>query len=396
MILNQSIFEEAKKMKDWLIQIRRDFHQHPELSTEEERTREKIITYLKEIDIPFNTFGSHHGVIGLIKGTKPGKTVALRADMDALPMEDLKDTSYRSVNRGIAHACGHDAHMAILLGAARLLKEYSRYLTGSVKLIFQPAEETIGGAKPMIEEGVLENPKVDAIFGLHVTPEIPVGKIGIKYDQMNGSSDALEVILKGKSSHGAYPQDGVDTILIAAQTINLIQSIVSRNTDPREAAVITIGTIEGGTQANILAKEVRLQGTLRTVLPQVRKRTIERLKETVEGTAKALGGEGILTIEPGYPTLTNHQEIVDLVRSNTEALLGKEQLQVLKNVSLGVEDFAFFLEVVPGAFYRLGSGNSRKGIIHPGHSNLFDIDEECLTIGSALQAINAITFLEKR
>ncbi len=396
MILNQSIFEEAKKMKDWLIQIRRDFHQHPELSTEEERTREKIITYLKEIDIPFNTFGSHHGVIGLIKGRKPGKTVALRADMDALPMEDLKDTSYRSVNRGIAHACGHDAHMTILLGAARLLKEYSQYLTGSVKLIFQPAEETIGGAKPMIEEGVLENPKVDAIFGLHVTPEIPVGKIGIKYDQMNGSSDALEIILKGKSSHGAYPQDGVDTILIAAQTINLIQSIVSRNTDPREAAVITIGTIEGGTQANILAKEVRLKGTLRTVLPQVRKRTIERLKETVEGTAKALGGKGILTIEPGYPTLTNHQEIVDLVRRNTEALLGKEQLQVLKNVSLGVEDFAFFLEVVPGAFYRLGSGNSRKGIIHPGHSNLFDIDEECLTIGSALQAINAITFLEKR
>lgn len=395
MILQQIIKDEAINIKEWLIGIRRDFHQHPELSTEEMRTQKKIIEYLEQMAIPYKTFQHHYGVVGLIQGKQPGKTVALRADMDALPMDDLKETPYRSINPGKAHACGHDAHMAVLLGAARLLNQHKEHFKGNVELIFQPAEETIGGAEPMIKDGVLEHPKVNAIFGLHVTPEIPVGKIGIKFDQMNGSSDALELTIKGKSSHGAYPQDGVDAILIASQTINLLQSIVSRNTDPREAAVITLGTIEGGTQANILAKEVKIKGTLRAVMPRVREKTIERIRSLVESTAQALGGQGIVKIISGYPALTNHEEMVNLVKENGEALLGKDRVITLKKVSLGVEDFAYFLEQVPGAFYRLGSGNQERGTIHPCHSNLFDIDEDCLVIGAALQALNALTFLNK-
>lgn len=394
MIDKKELLEEIEKLKKWLVDVRRDFHQFPELSTQEARTRSKIIAYLEEMEIPYRISSTHHGVVGIIEGEYPGKVIALRADMDALPIEDQKDTPYRSVNNGVTHACGHDAHMTILLGAAKILKDYRSELKGSVKLIFQPAEETIGGAKPMIEEGVLREPDVDAIFGLHVSPEIPVGKIGIKYGYMNGASDSIVIHLKGKSSHGAYPQDGIDAVVMAAQTITMLQSIISRNVDPRDGAVLTIGTIAGGTQANIIPEEVTMRGTIRSLSQEVREKTLFRVNEIVQGVARGMGGKGEVLIEKGYPVLINNNDIVDMVRDNGRDLLGESQVVLLKNVSLGVEDFAFFLEQVPGAFYRLGSGNPSKGIVHPGHSNLFDIDEDCLTVGVLIQVANVLKALE--
>lgn len=384
----------TKPILPWLIEIRRDLHQYPEVSTEEKETRNKVINHLEVMGIPYQTFPDHYGVLGMIQGGQPGKTVALRADMDALPLEDLKEVPYRSQVKGVCHACGHDVHTTILLGAARVLKELTPSLKGNVKLIFQPAEETIGGAYPMIQQGVLDHPKVDAIFGLHVSPEIPVGKIGIKYDQMNGASDAITITLQGKSTHGAYPHEGVDAIVMAAQTISMLQSLVSRNVDPREAAVLTLGLIEGGTQENIVAQQVTMRGTLRTTDPQIRRESHQRIKEIVENTAKAMGGTGTVSIAMGYPPLINHDAMVEVVRENAVTLLGEDQVQVLKKVSLGVEDFAFFLEQVPGAFYRLGSGNLEKGILHPAHSGYFDVDENCIEIGVLMQVANALAILK--
>src|SRR5690625_4441990 len=241
MITNEQILQEAQAIYDWLVEIRRDFHKHPELGMAEYRTRDQIIKYLTAMDIPYEKDIANTAVVGFIEGSHPGKTVALRADMDALPIQELNDVPYKSVFDGKMHACGHDAHTAILLGTAKVLKDMQKSLKGNVKLFFQPAEETVGGAKPMIEEGVMENPKVEAVFGIHVAPELPTGEIGVIYDQMNASSDTILLTVKGENHHGAYPHGGKDAIVIAALVISTLQTIVSRNVDPRQGAVISIG-----------------------------------------------------------------------------------------------------------------------------------------------------------
>ena len=240
------ILSKAESIRDWIVEIRRDFHMNPELSTEEFRTRDKIVEYLKNLGIEYKTGIADTGVLGIIRGKQSGKTVGLRADIDALPIQDKKNVSYKSTIDGKMHACGHDAHTAILLGAAKILKGMEDDLHGNVKLFFQPAEETIGGAERMIKAGVMENPKVDAVFGLHVSPEIDVGKIGVRYGQTNAYADGLEIIVCGKDCHAARPQEGVDAIVIASHIIIALQSIVSRNIDPTNSAVVTIGTINGG------------------------------------------------------------------------------------------------------------------------------------------------------
>lgn len=389
-----SIIKDAGLIRNWLIEIRRDFHKNPELGMQEFRTKEKIIGYLKNMDIEIITDIAETAVVGIIRGSKKGKTVALRADMDALPIKDMKNKEYKSLTEGIIHGCGHDAHMTILLGAAKILKKMESNLNGTVKLFFQPAEETVGGAKPMIDAGVMENPKVDGIFGLHVTPEIDTGMIGLKYGQMNASSDTIKIIIKGKSTHGAYPQDGIDSIVVAAQVINALQSIVSRNVDPRKSAVISIGKISGGTQGNIIADKVEMVGTIRTLDPQTREDVIKRAEETVKLVSMGLGATGEFYREEGYPALINNDIMVDLVKSSAEKLLGDKNILILDNPSLGVEDFAYFSQNTKGAFYRLGCRNEKKGIINPAHNGLFDIDEDCLEIGTAIQVMNVLTFLE--
>lgn len=390
----EQVWQQAQEILPWLIEVRRDFHQYPEIGLEEFRTQEQVMRYLDEMGIPY-TKSAGTGIVGLIQGGRPGATVALRGDMDALPILEAEDREYRSKIPGKMHACGHDAHMTCLLGAARILNTYKAELAGNVKLFFQPAEETVGGALPMIKEGVLENPKVDAVFGLHVSSDIPAGHIGVKYGQMNASSDDLSIIVRGENGHGAYPHSGRDAIVIAAHVITALQTIVSRNVDPRRAAVITIGMISGGTANNILAQEVKLTGTIRTLEPSVREQVKERIQEVAALTARALGGEAEVTYEEGYTSLINNDALVDLVKRNGEELLGEQHVRVNELPNMGVEDFAYFAESVPGAFFHLGVRNEETGCVYPVHHPNFDLDERSLAVGAAMQALNTLVCLKE-
>ncbi|MDI9476042.1 MAG: M20 family metallopeptidase [Natronincolaceae bacterium] len=385
----------VQEIRDWIIKVRRDFHMNPELSGKEFRTRDKVVEYLKDMGIEHKTGIADTGVLGIIRGKQGGKTVALRADMDALPIQDKKNVVYKSTIDGKMHACGHDAHTSILLGTAKILKGMEEDLHGNVKLFFQPAEETVGGAERMIEDGVMENPGVDAVFGLHVSPEIDVGKIGIKYGQTNAYTDSLEITVYGKDGHAARPHEGIDAIVTASQIVVALQSIVSRNIDPVNSVVVTIGTINGGTRCNIIADRVRLTGTMRTLDPDTRELVIKRIKNIVTQIAEAMGGKAECIIKDGYPALVNTDEIIDIVRDSGEGVLGADNVTILKTPRLGGEDFAYFAKAAPSAFYRLGCGNAEKGIIHGAHTCLFDIDEDCLVFGTALQVQNVLTFLNR-
>ncbi|MFD1926766.1 M20 family metallopeptidase [Sporosarcina siberiensis] len=395
MYSKDELLTKAADIKPWLVEIRRDLHSHPELGLEEYRTRDKIIEYLTEMGIPFEQDIAHTAVVGFIEGGIKGKTVALRADIDALPITEMNQVEYKSQNIGKMHACGHDAHTTVLLGAAKLLNDNKKNLKGNVKLFFQPAEETVGGAKPMIEAGVMENPKVDAVFGLHIAPDIPVGEIGVKYDQMNAASNSLAITIKGDSAHGAYPHNGTDAIVIASQVVTALQTIVSRNVDPTQSAVITIGVIQGGTAANIIADTVTMTGTVRTLDPEVRSYVLKRIEEVIAHTTQALGGSFTLEIEDGYNALINDNAMVDLVKQTGFDLLGEDKVHQLTLPSLGVEDFAFFAEAAPSAFYRLGCRNEARGIVHGLHTNQFDIDEDCLPLGAAIQALTVYNYLNE-
>lgn len=385
----------AEAILPWMVEIRRDLHQHPELGLEEHRTAARVAARLTELGIAHQTGIGETGVLGWLGDAARGPAVALRADLDALPMQDGKDVSYRSTVPGKLHACGHDVHTAVLLGAARLLAEQRGELAGLVKLLFQPAEETVGGAKLLIAAGVLEEPRVTAIFGLHVDPGLPVGTVGVRYGQRNASSDNLAIILHGRSSHGAYPAGGVDAIVAAAHVITALQSVISRNVDAREAAVLTIGIIQGGTQRNIVANRVELTGTVRCLNQATRQLVLERVRQTAEGVASGFGARAEVVIEPSYDPVVNHDPMVELVRDNARALVGDERVTVIPRANMGVEDFGFYLSQVPGAFYSLGVRNEAAGIVHPVHHELFDIDERAMAVGAALQAMNALTALSR-
>ncbi|MGG4493634.1 M20 metallopeptidase family protein [Brevibacillus reuszeri] len=394
-INKEQVKRQAEDILPWLQEVRRDFHQFPEIGLEEFRTQEQIMRYLDEMGIPY-TKSAGTGIVGLIQGEHPGATVALRGDMDALPILEANATSYRSQVEGKMHACGHDAHMTCLLGAARILNEHKSELAGSVKLFFQPAEETVGGALPMIQEGVLENPRVEAVFGLHVSPELEVGRIGVKYGQMNAASDDVHITVFGENGHGAYPHNGKDAIVIAAHVITALQTIVSRNVDPRQSAVLSLGIISGGTATNIIAQEVKLSGTIRTLTKEVRALVKERVREVADLTARSLGGRAEISFEEGYTSLINDNAMVDLVKATGEELLGADNVKVNELPSLGVEDFAFFAEHVPGAFYHLGVRNEELGCTFPVHHPRFDLDERSLAVGAAMQACNAMAYLQER
>ena len=389
------LFEKIEALYPWLVEVRRDFHRHPELGMEEYRTRDQIVKYLKEMGVETKAGIANTGVVGLIRGGSPGRTIALRADMDALPMQDEKNAPYKSTVDGKMHSCGHDAHMTILLGTAKILSGMRDQLKGNVKLLFQPAEETVGGAKPMIEEGVLENPPVDGVLGLHVSTEDPTGTIGVRYGQMNAASDGIKIILHGESTHGAYPHSGVDAIAMAGQVITALQTVVSRNVDPRDSAVVTLGTIQGGTKQNIISNRVEMTGTVRTLDPKTRSKVIDRVEKIVLQIAAAMGGKGEVLREEGYTALINDDEMVHLVRDTGKELLGEDNVLEVKHATLGVEDFAYFAAAVPGAFFKLGCRNEEKGSIYDGHTTLFDIDEEALKVGVAMQVSNVLRFLKQ-
>ena len=387
------ILARAKEILPWMVEIRRDLHENPELGLEEHRTNSRVRGLLDEMGIEYESGLGGTGIVALIRGTGEGKTVALRADMDALPIQDEKDVAYSSKVPGKMHACGHDVHTTVLLGAARLLVQQQPSLSGTVKLFFQPAEETVGGAKLLIAGGALDNPRVDAIFGLHVDPSLDVGQVGLHSGQRNASSDDIEIVLHGRAAHAAYPALGVDAIVAAAHVITSLQTIVSRNVDAREAAVLSLGTIHGGSQANILADRVELVGTVRCLNQATRQFVLQRIKETAEAVAHGLGARAEVAIEPSYDPLVNDPSVVEIVKENSRSLLGDDGVVVFDEPLMGVEDFGYYSSEVPGAFYSVGVRNEAEGIVHPVHNGLFDVDENAMPIGVALQVLNAMKVL---
>ncbi|MFL0252304.1 M20 family metallopeptidase [Clostridium neuense] len=385
---------EAKKIEKELVSIRRDFHQNPELGFELQRTSGKVKEFLKKEGIEYIETAKT-GICAIIKGKNTGKTVALRGDMDALPLKDKKLCEYSSKVDGKMHACGHDAHTTILMGAAKLLNSMKDELCGNVKLFFEPAEETTGGAQIMISEGALENPRVDAVLGLHVSETIDCGKIGIKKGVVNAASNPFQILIKGKGTHGAHPNLGVDPITIACNVVNVIQTIVSREISPTNPSVITIGYIHGGTAGNIVPDEVKIGGIIRTMKSEDREFAKKRLVEVARGVANSMRAEAEVNIEESYPCLYNDDSMYSFMKEEAEELLGKENVIELEEPSLGVESFAYFSMERPSVFYYLGIKNEKKGIINPAHGNLFDIDENCLHIGAALQCKAAFEALKK-
>jgi len=375
-----SLKEEIEGMKDWLVKIRRMIHMHPELGFEEVETSRLVSEWLEKFRFEVRRGLAKTGVVGLLEGKEPGKTVAIRADMDALPIEEANDVPYASKIKGKMHACGHDAHVAILLGVAKFFSSMKDRLRGNIKWIFQPAEEGGGGGRLLVEEGVLESPKVDAIFGAHVFPFLPIGKVGIYEREGLAATDRFTIKIIGKGGHAATPHVSKDPILASGHLITQMHSIVSRDINPLDSGVVTIGKVSGGTAFNIIPDGVELLGTVRSLTPQVREELRLRIEQVTQGVAHSFGVAYRFDFEYGYPVLVNDPKMSKLVASACSKGIGEENVEALKP-SMGGEDFAYYLEKVPGSFFRLGIRNERKGIVHPYHSSLFDIDEEVLPFG---------------
>ena len=379
-----------------VIKMRRYLHENPELSYEEVETGKFVANKLKEYGIPFVHGVADNGVVGLIEGRNPHKkVVALRADMDALPIKEANNVPYKSKKEGIMHACGHDAHTSSLLGAAKILNGIKDDFEGTIKLIFQPAEEkTPGGASIMIKEGVLENPKPLSIIGQHVHPPLEAGKVGLKGGIYMASSDELYLTIKGKGGHGAMPQECIDPILIAAHIITALQQIVSRHADPSVPTVLTLGKINSkGGATNVIPDEVRIEGTFRTLSETWRNEAKRRMKKMAEGIADAMGGECVFTIEHGYPVLFNDEALTKQVKGFMIEYAGAENVMDLP-MRMTSEDFAYYSQQMPACFYRLGTGNKTRGITSGLHTDTFDIEESSLELSIGLLAWLAVKELE--
>lgn len=389
----ENILQNIEKNNQWFINTRRELHKIPELDFELPKTVAYVTSLLDEMGLTYKTGVGKSGIVVDIEGKNKDITIALRADMDALPILECGNKEYSSTISGHMHACGHDVHTAILLGVAKTISENRDSLPCNVRLLFQPAEETTGGALPMIEDGCLEG--VDAIFGLHVDPTIECGVIGIKYGAYCASSTDVIIEVEGKSCHGAYPSQGIDAIVATCGIVTNLQSVISRNIDSRDSAVLSFGKIIGGEKENIVAQNVRVSGTLRTLSPEIKNKVKERVKEMVEFTAKGYGATGKVTYKDSYTALINHDEYIDIVKENGKELLGDSGIYVKTLANMGVEDFAYFVEKVPGAFFNLGVENKKKGITAPLHNDKFDIDEDSLKIGVALQIFNILSAYDK-
>lgn len=384
----------AEEIKEFLIGYRRDFHMNPELGFQEHRTSSIIKEFLDREGIEyFEAAGT--GICALIKGSGD-RTIGIRADMDALPIQEVKNCEYSSRNAGKMHACGHDAHTAILMGTAKILNGMKGSLKGNVRLLFEPAEETTGGARLMISEGVLEKPYVEAVIGLHVDENIDSGRIGLKKGVVNAASNPFTIKIKGKGGHGARPEATVDPVVIASSVVMNLQTIVSRELAPTDPSVLTIGTINGGTAQNIIPEEVVLSGIIRTMTNEDRIYVKKRLREIAEGITFSMRGTCKVDIEESYPCLYNDDGMLELLKESACEQLGGENVIDLEKPSLGVESFAYFSMERPSVFYFLGCRNVEKGITHPAHSSQFDIDEGCLAAGVAVHCAAAFKYLNDK
>ena len=388
-----SILEKATNLKQKIIELRREFHQHPEVALKEFHAAKTLKDVLGGLGIETHLLVDGAGVRGHLTGSHSGKTIALRADTDALPMQEESDVPYRSRIAGCMHACGHDAHMAMLLGAAMILSEMSAELPGNVVFIFQPAEETGEGAKRMVEEGVLAD--VDSIFGLHVASPLPAGVVGYRPGPFMAAGDFFHARIVGKGGHGGMPHLAVDPIPMAAQFINGLQTIVSRETDPLESAVVSVCSVEAGMGAyNVLPDAVALRGTIRYLNPDFGPDLSKRVRTILEGVTSSMRGSFEFKLMNRFPATINDEDMTAFVAGIAGKLLGKAQTLEMKPL-LGSEDFSYYLQKVPGTFVFLGIENKDKGIVYPHHHPKFDVDEDVLPTGAALHAAVAAEYLRK-
>lgn len=390
-----TIAERAAALAPDIIALRRRLHSHPEVSFQEHETTALIKEEITRLGVEIVPWGGETGVVGLLKGARPGPVVGLRADIDALPVQEENDCEYRSQVPGVMHACGHDTHTACLLGAARLLAELRDSLAGTVKFIFQPAEEINAGAKLMIEKGVLANPSLDVIFGLHNSPNIPAGQIGLKPGALMAAVDTTFLTIKGVGGHGAIPHRSHDPIMATAAVIQGLQTVVSRQVDPLDSAVISFGTIRGGHANNVIPETVDLTGTVRTFSPALRAEMPARMKGVIDGVAAAMRTEAEFTYRNDLPAVVNPPELAEWCRGPLAKVFGPAGL-VVPAPSMGGEDFACFQELVPGVFLWLGVGNAARGIVHQWHNPRFDADEDSLRFGAAALAQLAHDYLVER
>lgn len=370
-----------------IVSVRQHLHKHPELSFNEFNTQKYVIGQLKHIGIENIKMMANTGVVALIEGKDAGKkTVALRGDMDALPITEQNDVAYRSVNEGVMHACGHDVHTSCLLGAARILHELKDDFEGTIKLVFQPGEEKLpGGASVMIKEGVLGNPDVNCMIGQHVMPLLPVGSVGFRSGLYMASTDEIYVTVKGKGGHGAMPHLNIDPVLITAHLITALQQLVSRMGNPSTPSVLSFGKVTANGATNVIPDEVKLEGTFRTMNEKWREEAHKKMVKLAEGLAESMGGSCEFDIHKGYPYLQNNPEVTARAKQAAINYLGEDKVVDL-DIWMAAEDFAFFSQQVPATFYRLGVRNEAKGITSSVHTPTFNIDEEALETGMGLMA----------
>lgn len=391
MLDSHNIISAAKAIKSDLIRLRRHLHQNPELSYQEFETQKFVKAEIEKIGVTVKPIAGT-GLIAEIVGNESGKTVALRADLDALPIQEKEGRTYGSQNQGVMHACGHDVHTACLLGALRILQENRAFINGKIRFLFQPGEEKLpGGATLMIAEGALEG--VDAIIGQHVFPDMEVGKVGFKSGMYMASTDEIYIKVIGKGGHAALPHKLVDPVLISAHLITAFQSLVSRNSRADIPVVLSFGKITANGATNIIPDDVAIEGTLRTMNEPLRMELHERIKELSSGIAKSMGGSVEVNVVKGYPVLENDPQLTADLETAAKQLWGEAQVEAL-DIRMTAEDFAWYAQQVPACFYRLGTRNSSKGITAGLHTSAFDVDEESLSIGAATMAWLALNALK--
>lgn len=383
-IVSSHIRPEIQELQALLVEIRRQLHQQPELGFQEFLTSEFVSKTLEKWGIEHQTGIAKTGIVATISGNqtgnKSGKVLAIRADMDALPIQEENEVPYKSQHPGKMHACGHDGHTAIALATAYYLSRHANF-AGTVKIIFQPAEEGPGGAKPMIEAGVLQNPEVDAIIGLHLWNNLPLGTVGVRSGPLMAAVERFSCTIQGKGGHGAMPHQTVDAIVVGAQVVNALQTIVARNIDPIESAVVTVGQFQAGTATNVIADTATLRGTVRYFSPQLADFFHQRIEEIVAGVCASQGASYQLDYQKFYPPVINDSAIAQLIRSVAEAVVETPLGIVPQCQTMGGEDMSYFLQAVPGCYFFLGSANINKGLAYPHHHPRFDFDESVLPLG---------------
>lgn len=390
-MLKDRIRQLAADLHPETVQTRRHLHMHPELSFEEYNTSAFVAEQLTRLEIPFEKKAGT-GLVALLKGEKPGpeKVIALRADMDALPIQEAGEAEYRSKNDGVMHACGHDVHTSSLLGTAKILSQLKAEFSGTVKFIFQPGEEKLpGGASLLIKEGVLKDPVPESVLGQHVMPLIDAGKVGFRSGKYMASTDELYVTVKGKGGHGAMPHANVDPVLIAAHIVVALQQVVSRNANPLMPSVLSFGKVIAPGATNVIPGEVKMEGTFRTLDEAWRSDAHQRMTKMAKSIAEGMGGSCEFEVRKGYPFLVNEAKLTASTRSYAEQYLGKENVLDL-DIWMAAEDFAFYSQLAPACFYRLGVRNEDKGITSSVHTPTFDIDEKALETGPGLMAFLAL------